>query len=288
MLARDQSGVVYVEFLIVFVPIFVFFLVIMQFALLFVSDLGVRHAASAATRSAIVVLDDDPARYGNQARRDLKGGGSCSSGGGSKLFSALAQAAGSGGVQTNQEASCQGGPRAQAIRSAAVAAMLPFSPPLQHLLGLGGTGGGSALGAVGGIVGKIFYGLGATAIAFPSRPGSAQARSSWQPGEMVTVRVTYLSYCAIPLASLLICDRMVSLRSGMDFELLERHSWTERQEVWSRLRAAQPAVGELFDGSSQPSLLSGLMLSGARFKLLQAEASMPLQGADYPYQSELE
>lgn len=64
-LSRDVRGAVYVEFLIVFLPLFVFFMSLVQFAFVQVANLVTKHAAVQAARAAIVVLPDDPAFYGN-------------------------------------------------------------------------------------------------------------------------------------------------------------------------------------------------------------------------------
>jgi Flp pilus assembly protein TadG len=72
-LANDARGVVMLEFLVAFVPVLLLFLGAVQLALLSVAELVVRHAAIAGARSAAVVLDDDPARYENEARGDLLG-----------------------------------------------------------------------------------------------------------------------------------------------------------------------------------------------------------------------
>ena len=63
-LARDARGVVLLEFVIALLPVLVLFLSALQLALLGAARLVVEHAAIAAARSAAVVLDDDPARYG--------------------------------------------------------------------------------------------------------------------------------------------------------------------------------------------------------------------------------
>ena len=57
-------GAVYVEFLIAFVPAFCFFLALAQFAMLYVVQLMVKHAAEQTARAAIVVIHDDPQYYG--------------------------------------------------------------------------------------------------------------------------------------------------------------------------------------------------------------------------------
>jgi len=61
--ARGTEGAVYVEFLIVFMPLFTFFMCMVQLALLEGAGLVVQHAANRGARAAIVVSDDDPANY---------------------------------------------------------------------------------------------------------------------------------------------------------------------------------------------------------------------------------
>jgi Flp pilus assembly protein TadG len=70
-LRQDQRGVVYVEFLLAFMPLFIFFLGMIQLALVYSAKLVVDHAAYRAVRSAIVVLDDDPAYYNGEPRLTL-------------------------------------------------------------------------------------------------------------------------------------------------------------------------------------------------------------------------
>jgi Flp pilus assembly protein TadG len=61
---RDQSGAVYVEFLIAFLPLFLFFSALVQLGMVQIADLVTKHAAVTAARAAIVVLTDDPKYYG--------------------------------------------------------------------------------------------------------------------------------------------------------------------------------------------------------------------------------
>ncbi len=72
-LARDTRGVVYVEFLLAFVPIFTLFLGIAQLVLLWGGRLVVGHAATRAARAAAVVLDDDPRYYDREPRNAVSG-----------------------------------------------------------------------------------------------------------------------------------------------------------------------------------------------------------------------
>ena len=62
-LRADTRGAVYVEFLIAFMPVFVFFLCLLQLALLFSAKLIVEHAATTGARSAAVVFGDEPKPY---------------------------------------------------------------------------------------------------------------------------------------------------------------------------------------------------------------------------------
>jgi hypothetical protein len=65
-LVAQCSGAVFVEFLICFLPVYVFFLCLMQLGLLFTARLLTEHAAISAARAAAVVLGDDPRRYGGE------------------------------------------------------------------------------------------------------------------------------------------------------------------------------------------------------------------------------
>jgi hypothetical protein len=60
---KNQRGVVYLEMLIGFLPVFMFFLGTLQVADASVAHLVVEHAATTAARAAVVVLPDDGAYY---------------------------------------------------------------------------------------------------------------------------------------------------------------------------------------------------------------------------------
>ncbi len=61
-----SEGAVFVEFLICFLPVYVFFLCLLQLGVLFAVRLLVEHAAISAARAAAVVIGDDPRRYGGE------------------------------------------------------------------------------------------------------------------------------------------------------------------------------------------------------------------------------
>ncbi len=64
-LTKDTRGVIYVEFLIAFLPVFTMFLGLVQLADLHQANVIVNHSAIMAVRSAVVILHDDPAYYQN-------------------------------------------------------------------------------------------------------------------------------------------------------------------------------------------------------------------------------
>ena len=70
-LFRDQSGVVLLEFLIAFVPLWTLFVCAVQLAFIAQASLIVKHAADSAARAAIVVLPDDPNEYGGEPQMSV-------------------------------------------------------------------------------------------------------------------------------------------------------------------------------------------------------------------------
>ena len=66
MRRRGQRGAVYVEFLVAFLPMLIFFECLVQLAGLFTAKLVVGHAATTAVRAAAVVVADDPRYYNDQ------------------------------------------------------------------------------------------------------------------------------------------------------------------------------------------------------------------------------
>jgi hypothetical protein len=64
-LRQDASGAVYLEFLIAFMPFFIFFLCLWQLSILFYAKLVVDHAAFSAARAAAVVVAECPQNVGD-------------------------------------------------------------------------------------------------------------------------------------------------------------------------------------------------------------------------------
>lgn len=68
---RDRRGAVFVEFLIAFLPVQIFFLCLIQSAILYSVRLVTEHAAVNGARAAAVVIPDDRARYNGEREHDL-------------------------------------------------------------------------------------------------------------------------------------------------------------------------------------------------------------------------
>ena len=73
-LARATSGMVFVEFVLVVVPVLLTLLCIAQALLLQGGRLATVAASHSAVRAAVVILDDDPDRYGGQPRNEIGAG----------------------------------------------------------------------------------------------------------------------------------------------------------------------------------------------------------------------
>lgn len=274
-LARDARGVVYVEFLIAFTPIFVFFLALVQLSLIGVARIVVQHAAVRGARAAVVVLDDDPARYDGAKRLDVRAPGRDDGRWDETLDEQLGGTGdgSAGGTRRHR----YGGTRMRAIARAVHVPLAAITPEPQAALGeLGGSASvGRALGDAPLL--RLLYGLHhhaglTTAITFPAAPGEKQLRDGKLPAdEPVTVRVTHLFLCSVPIARRLVCGSL---------------GWNLRARA---LRSAdRNLAGILAELAHAPgaALHPALTLSGASFAVLQAEATLPAQVAPYRYRSE--
>jgi hypothetical protein len=253
-LLSDRRGAVYVECLVAFVPVLLLFLCICQLSFIAAAKLVVGHAAYAATRSAIVVLEDDPEHYAGASRGSLSEGDRAEG----KTLEILLNRLGAGSAEVaNPGDAFRGGARLQTIRHAAYVPLAALAPPPQFLnFGL------RANRSLGGMLrnhgshiafGMLLYNRGAAAITVREAPHSQRVVSEAVPAqENVTVRVAYLYYCAVPIASRFVC------KAGSD--LVE-------------------ALGA--DAVELPSLQLALLFSSARFVLVEAEATLPNQGATY-------
>ncbi len=184
-----RRGAVYVEFLAVIGPLLTLFLGLTQLALLYATNLLVGHAAARAARAAIVILPDDheDADYAGVPLNQV----------------------GNGVEGVLGYATAPGGGRLEAIRDAARLTLAPLSPPLDSF---GGDSVAEALGEVDGVdvlAGLFGWSRLAVAIGFPD--GEGGFRTSFEPRGPVTVRVTYLARCAVPLGRKLLCGPWTGL-----------------------------------------------------------------------------
>lgn len=278
--ARGRRGMVMIETLLAFMPLFMLFLGIVQYALLAAAQLVVKHAAVAGARAASVVLPDDPARYEGAELLELKG--RMDSGAGAGDLGALAVFALDEvpALPTDSPSRLHGldvraaGPRMAPIRNA-VYGKLAAIVPARALAALGASPGTSVLDALGRtpalrLIQAPFYLPITTAITFPRAPGARELyEERVAPSARVTVRVTHLVTCTVPLVSLFMCETLTG-RSA-------------RAPISGR--AAQ-VIDEVIDelGHAPAAELQPL-LAGVRAAVLQAEATMPLQLAPYRYPS---
>ncbi len=297
-LVKETRGATYVEFLIAFIPVFFLFLGILQAGLLYTANLVVSHSANSATRAAIVVLPDDPRAYGGEPVNQIGGGGA---GGTDAVASFLAGFGLGGGAGPAIGGAGRGGQRLSAIRAAASLPLLSVSPSFRQLVRdpnvYQAIGGHPAERAA---TGAALYNRAAMAVTFPSAPASRAFQSSWSRNSDVTVRVTYLFHCGIPLVSRLMCDDYFSLRGGIPTAAMadltraaargadarEMASHIRRVRIAeSRVTRGQEAIREL-DYAELPWVASLTALSGSRFVVLQAEATLRNHGAPYTYRGD--
>lgn len=296
-MVRDQRGAVYVEFLIVLMPLLVLWLSLAQLCFLGVAKLVVHHAAVTACRAAVVVLDDDPKRYAAAPRGTILDGEKGTS---SPLQAFLDRIPASDRLP--KIASAKGNARYDAIRGAAYLPLLALSPDYAQLFG-----SHSLASAFRGRASRVAVGLAATpalaAITFPTEPAGDELRTDLRGANAVTVRVTYLYACTIPVASKLICRTYTSQMYGdaesnlalareiADPEALRRGEnvmdrFQERIESWRWVRQ-DPANAELEHAEYSLLQLVG-HASSARFFAIRSEATLPNQIAPYAYLSESE
>jgi hypothetical protein len=314
--ARSQQGVVYAEFLIAFTPFFLLFVGGLQLAVVATAHIVVQHAAVQAARVAVVTIDDDPAFYDDGDRKHLQTAGS---GDGSDTVQRLLEVVALSGGTERSGLGARGTERLNRIRNAAylplsvlsptaeqVARWLPFATDLNPKLAddsIAADLGDNPMMRV--ITGFGVYGRVAAAITFPNAPGSDELRDPddavFADDEMVTVRVTYLLPCNVPVARDLVCRSLLDMTGLPDavrktvqaledpsLESVEAayHAWRdEYPEDWERF---ERDFAELARAEWSTLQLPLFALPSEKFFVLRAEASLPNHGAVYKYYSELE
>lgn len=238
-----ERGAVALEVVTCLVPVMILFLCAVQLSFLAVGRMVVGHAAVRGARAAIVLLEEDPRRMGGAPRGDLTAAGAGDAR--SELGSVLARSLPAG----IRPVSSAGGARLRAIADAVHAPLAVLAPgPSTHVFGdatslydaLGGDGTGGASTRF--ALGILVHGPAATQVTLRAAPGSSEIVSRVDARGSVTVHVTYLQRCSVPVAARLMCSPAPS--------------------------------GEL------GRRLSGL-LGRAHFATVEAEATLPNQGAAY-------
>ncbi len=189
------EGVAYVEFLLVFMPVFVLFMGVAQLGLLFGARLLVQHAAKRAVRSAIVVLDDTP-RYYNDEPRGFVSGPALGTGQLSAILSRI-------GFQVSTAHQPMLSRRAT-IEAAAAVPLVPLAP--RGLTSLGGSLGSKGLSQ------SVAYTLNALSLDIPVAPATTPLGSV--ASTIVSVRVSYRYACGVPIAGRIVCPSGSKLLEG--------------------------------------------------------------------------
>jgi hypothetical protein len=312
----DRRGVVFAEFVIAFTPFFLLFLAVVQLCLLFAADVVVQHAAVSAARTAAVTLDDDPCFHEGEPRGILSG---VPRGAGDRMVRRALARLGIGDERGSDGSGLgkPGGARLTRIRNAAylplasisptrrdVASMLPWATTLAPSLGsydvARAVGEEPVLRVLSGL---SAYDRVAAAITFPEQPGSDALRDPasdpFGVDAFVTVRVTYLFPCTVPIVRTIMCSALSQIVGMPDWERVSSElraastlseavrradaTWTRERE---RLEHGEHVARELRHAEAS-RLLPALAASRNRFIVLRAEASLPNQGAAYRYPSEL-
>lgn len=208
-LVGDQSGVVFAEFLVAFIPLWVFFLSVVQLALISHADLVVRHAADSAARSAAVTLPDDPAAYGGSPKmvvdRSQENTGEISAV--LRSLSSSFQESGSAGRSVQGFANL-GSSRMGSIRLAAHVPLMSLAP-----LNVGPDPRPSLRKAIGTkrrLLSALYYQPFAVSVTFPNVTGDVVDQRE------ITARVTYIYQCTVPVGRRVLCSAPDALREGGD------------------------------------------------------------------------
>jgi hypothetical protein len=213
---RNDRGFLNLEFIFTSLAFLGSTFTTVHFLLIARADVVVQHAAAAAVRSAVTVMDDQEDRYGGEARGSTTGA----------RHQAVLEAARGPLVAL--------APSSSAAEGRSLATMLPDDESRMALASA--------------------WNDGAVQVSFPSGEGASGFVSNFGPNDSITVRVTYLYPCALPLIDYG-CKRLDALGLAPQ----------DTPEV-SKLRALFPDV---------------------RVWVFQAEATMPNQGASYEYEGEL-
>lgn len=332
-LPSDRDGVVYAEFIMAFTPFFLLFLGIIQLSFIAAGGLVVQAAAMKGTRAAAVILPDDRFFYDGEKEMLLDFEGN-SEGGyeqalGKQMGEQDSSLTGSFGSTEQSgagtESSSSGGPRLSAIRMAAYLPLAPLAPDFRLIATWFASGASAGMVGAGGLgveryslrktgigenaalrflQGLLWYNKAAAAINFPVAPSAPELLNEgedftgqvvFQHKQPVTVRVTYLFPCTVPLVNLIVCKKIdPGSSTGFVGQIADAVDMLDalKQGDLDALRdgADEPSeedkllLKELRAGVQSPDLLDTMLrASSARFHVLRAETTLPLQSAAYAY-----
>jgi TadE-like protein len=293
----DDRGAVYVEFLIVFMPVFLLFLGICQAALIGAARFVVQHAANRAARSAVVVLESSPDDFGGAPRGWVSRG----SARGSQLPETLLRSFGFEVPSTSADRSSsiwdplasvasasnaigggQQGARMAPVRFAAympLAVLAPLADWLEPPKHEGSLGDALSISTRARLVTALLYNRAGAVVTIQAGP--AQDDLAVEPigrKAPVTVRVTYLYYCSIPVVRTLACKSLAELVGTTPMGMMGLHWLAAPRDTRT---VAQKRLASFLSLAEDPKLLARLDAAGARFAVLTAETTLPNQGAAY-------
>ncbi len=225
-----------VEFLLAFVPVFICFLGCVQLVFLAAADLVVRHSAVTGVRAAIVVLADDPRYYADEHVRTIAASG--------KRMAAIRTAVSY--------------PLAAIAPDANVAVQIATGEATGLADELGSTPATRLLSAF------ALYDALSTAVTFPA---AARDATLLPEDKTVTLQVTYLFHCGVPLVAAMFCSTYGSMFA--------------KQKLARRGKKRAHAAFDDLEFAPNRTAQQGLLLSSARFRVFQASATLPSQYARY-------
>lgn len=260
----DERGVVYVEFLMSFFPVFLIFLSVCQLSLLTSASIVVGQAANQGARSAIVIVEDAPEHFDDAPRGSLSAGKANPEEAIESLLTAL------GNDDATDAPSPPEGPqhgaRMTPIRTAAYAPLLALSPHDRAWVEGGSLRDGVRSGFIENLGFALRYTRAATSISVHDYPESDWlAQEPLHQDANLTLRVTYLFQCSIPIIRSILCSPLEHWIPATD------EDEDEDEDDQTDLLAQSEAPGELTRIASESS----------RFMLIVKEVTLPIQGAKY-------
>lgn len=309
-LYEDVRGIVFIEFLIAFMPFFLLFLGGVQLAFLAQAHAVVRHAALRAARTAVITIDDDPYFYDGEERKQLQKSGSPSKKAESENALKLIAPPAAPHVAGAKEA---GGNRLKRIRNAAYVPLSAIGPTRQQVArwipftsGITSLQDRSLFAATGNepawrlITGFGVYARIGSAITFPSAPGASGFLNldshKFGDTDNVTVRVTYLYPCQVPIVRGIICRSTLDMSGVSDavkktLDAANNPSYASvkgavdhwRKEFPQQWSAFQAKMTDLLEAEWWVLTLAVLAQLDERFVVITHEATLPNHGAAYDY-----